>query len=178
MKGRFLWLALAIASGVTILMWRETTRYQGPPPRTDVSVVMAAVGHLTGGHGCPSGFEQSSMVCEDASGFRIDMRFTCLATGESIRTRDVRDMWPRRKDFVVVRRCGNISIILWKPAQVAFGVRNLRIELMSRNPDKIIKLMCGESAKTTPGTSNAQTPEAVTPQGAEVATPPPTAEPK
>jgi len=143
MKSRFLWFAVAVALGLTILMWKETREYKGPPPRTDVSVVMAAVGHLTGGHGCPSGFDQSTIVCEDSSGFWINMSFTCLVTGESLRTDDVRKLWPRREDFIVLRKCDGASVILWKPAHVAFGVTNLKIKLMSRDPDQIIKLMCG-----------------------------------
>ncbi len=172
------WLAVVVALGLTGLMWHQTQLLKTRPPRTDLDVLVGAVGHLIVGHGCPSTLDLAQMACRfDA--LRIQMTFTCLATGESLSTRDVIDIWPRKKDFVVLRKCGNISIILWKPAQVAFGVRNLRIELMSRDPNKIIELMCGVAAKTTPDRSVAGRPLAITPRpDAATTTSPATPEPR
>jgi len=149
-RERFFWLAIVIALGVTVLFWRRVQLYKPPPPLTNVSVLTGAVGHLvTGGHGCPASLSETSMECS-LDPLRLRMTFICRTTGESLATRDVKDLWPKRQDFIVLRECGDASVILWKPARVAFGVRSLTIELMSRDPDRIIQLMCGESANATP----------------------------
>jgi hypothetical protein len=106
------------------------------------------------------------------------MSFTCLVTGESLRTDEVRKLWPKREDFILLRKCDGASVILWKPVNVAFGVRNLKIELMSRDPNQIIKLMCEELPKTTPGAERSETPELATPRAGVVGTPPPPTGPR
>lgn len=165
-----------------------------PRPPTAIDVVRVIPDSLRNFHGCPDGWLNSeTMVCFQQSGWVLRMVIRCKVTGEKLTTKMV-DSIPFDVDqFETVATCPGVSVVLWKPAGMAFGVREgkkwepgvpmsetgQRIELMSRDPDKIIKLMCGVASKTTPDASDAGRPLAITPRPDEAAaTSPTTPEPR
>ena len=171
--------AVIVALAVTLAVRHAARNAKPPAPPSAVSRLAGAVNHLLYGHGCPDrALNPKSMECEyDA--FRIRMSFYCKVTGERVTTEMVAGTHARKEDFAILQLCGDASVILWKPAHIAFGVRNLKIELMSRDPDQIIELMCGGSANATPATGGSPGGGAGLPRGfSEAPTRTPTAKPR
>lgn len=141
-------------------------------------------------HGCPNPIlDADTMSCVQESKL-LPMRMTirCKVTGDELTTGMIHGIPFDVDQFENVASCPGVSVILWKPAGMAFGVRRGRprepgtpfsdtlpkIELMSRDPNKIMKLMCGDESKTTSAKDNTKSSHVSTPRAAEAKPPPST----
>lgn len=167
-------LALFIAVGVTAYVWRTSRSVPPSAPLTALRVAVGVANHVLYGGGCPNGyFDPETIVCT-CNPHTIEMTLTCKATGAVLSTDMVKGIPGDKNQFTTVAVCGESSVVAWAPAKFVFGVKNLEIELISRDPEKIIKMMCGGSS----GPDAGQAAEGLTPRPAEIATRSPTPEPR
>lgn len=144
-------LGVSLALALTFVFWIESHKFslQTPISLTPVEVIRVIPDSLTNFHGCPSGFlSKETMDCYQESGWLPRMVIRCNTTGFALTTEMVKGIPSGRKEFVTLQECGEASVVYWKPAHVAFGIRNLKIESMSWDLNQIIKLMCGDVPST------------------------------
>jgi len=161
-----LW-AVPVAVGVMIYFgyFSTKTKVEKVKPITPIQAVTAIPLKLRYFHGCPNRvLDLEKMYCLEDFGWLPKMTIGCRVTGVELTTDMVANIPYDITDFEVLQSCPGVTLVLWKPARMAFGVRNgkkweagtpfretlPKIELMSRDPNQIIQLMCGESANATP----------------------------
>jgi len=137
-------VAFAIAMGATLIIRNGTMRARPPQPPTPLTVTVGVVNHVLYGHGCPrAALDAKTMGCE-FDGLRIAMTLTCTVTGESLSTSMVRGESGKSSDFRILEKCGDNTVVQWKSGKITFGLKGLKLRLLSRDPDKVLALTCRE----------------------------------